>query len=131
MLNLKEQKNSRKQGDIGVGAAIGFFTSRGYTVCIPLTESQRYDLVVEISGVLRKLEVKTVYYKRHGIYQVTLKTCGGNRSGTGKLKVLSSNDADLLFILTEDETFYLIPIDILHGRKTISLNSSWDPYKLN
>lgn len=51
--------NSKQQGDVGLGAAIGWFTSKGYTVCIPLTDSQDYDLVVETKGKLEKVQVKT------------------------------------------------------------------------
>ena len=53
MLN---QKNSRKQGDVGLGRAIAYFTSEGFTVCLPLTDNQDYDLVVEKENGLKKIE---------------------------------------------------------------------------
>ena len=37
--------NSKRQGNIGIGAAIAWFTVHGYTVSIPLTDSQDYDLI--------------------------------------------------------------------------------------
>ena len=43
-MSLRGQKNSKKQGDIGLGIAIGWFATQGYTVCVPLTDSQDYDL---------------------------------------------------------------------------------------
>jgi hypothetical protein len=43
---LTGHKNTKKQGDVGL--AIGWFTSQGHTVCVHLTDSQDYDLVVEI-----------------------------------------------------------------------------------
>lgn len=36
---LLEQKNSKKQGDVGLDLAIVYFTSKGYCVSIPLTDS--------------------------------------------------------------------------------------------
>ena len=39
--------NSKKQGDWGLGRAIAYFTLKEYTVSVPLTESQDYDLIVD------------------------------------------------------------------------------------
>lgn len=47
---MLEQVNSKKQGDVGLGTDISFFTQRGWTVSIPLTDSQDYDLVVDEGG---------------------------------------------------------------------------------
>lgn len=53
-------KNTKKQGDYGLGSAISYFTSQGYNISIPLTDSQDYDLVVEdTAGFLKKVQVKT------------------------------------------------------------------------
>lgn len=86
-----EQHNNRKQGDVGLGMAISWFTSHGYTVCIPLTDSQRYDLVVEMDSELKKIQVETPNHrpgdKKSGQYGVCIKTSGGNKSGTGKIKL--------------------------------------------
>ena len=49
---MRKYKNSKKQGDAGLGIAIEYFTTKGYCVCIPLTDSQEYDLVVEIQNKL-------------------------------------------------------------------------------
>ncbi len=127
---LSEQRNSRKQGDVGLGAAIGYFTTRGYTVCIPLTDSQEYDLVVELEDGLKKIQVKTTYYKTpSGNYSANLKTCGGNRTGTGKIKYFSDSFADYVFILCESGDIYLIPSGIL-GRCTVTLGATYEEYKL-
>ncbi len=49
-------KNSKKQGDIGLGAAIAYFTFKGFTVSIPLTDSQDYDLVVDDGHKLSRIQ---------------------------------------------------------------------------
>ena len=41
------RRNPRHQGDIGVGAAIEHFATAGHRVFVPLSESQRYALVVD------------------------------------------------------------------------------------
>lgn len=51
---LKDKKNSRKQGDAGLGIAIGWFAKQEWTICFPLTDNQDYDLVVEKDFGLKK-----------------------------------------------------------------------------
>jgi Holliday junction resolvase-like predicted endonuclease len=75
---LKEQRNSKKKGDVGLGAAIAYFTRMGYCVCLPLTDSQEYDLIVDIDKILHKVQVKTTTHKKKsGVYSVELRTLDG------------------------------------------------------
>lgn len=39
--------NSKKQGDVGMCYAIAYYSRLGWTVSIPITDSQDYDLLVE------------------------------------------------------------------------------------
>lgn len=78
--------NTKQQGDVGLGAAIAAFTKYNATVCIPLTDSQDYDLVVEGNYGLKKVQVKRCTYKRNNLFRVSLTVKGGNRSGAGKIK---------------------------------------------
>lgn len=57
--NSIRRGNPRKQGLIGVGDAIAWFCSHGYDVCLPLNDSQKYDLVVDLGGDLHRVKVKT------------------------------------------------------------------------
>lgn len=101
--------NSRRQGNVGIGSAVAYFTSIGATVSIPLTDSQEYDLVVDIKGTLKKVQVKTSIYKRDGRYEVHLATRGGNQSWSGVSKKFNPDKVDELFILTGDGKRYCIP----------------------
>jgi hypothetical protein len=130
MLNLKESTNSKKQGDVGMGIAIGYFASAGYTVAIPLTDSQDYDLVVEVGSNLKKVQVKTVYRKTpSGNYQVNLRVCGGNRSGQ-TVKMFDNTSVDYLFVVTDDNVKYLIPSNIITSTTVITLNDDLNMYKV-
>lgn len=122
--------NTRQQGSVGVAAAIHYFVSKGYAVSIPLSEVQRYDLVVD-DGKLNRIECKTTRYKNpDNYYLVGLKTCGGNQSGAGTSKKLNQADCDLVFIKCEDNTHYVIPSDQLHGKSTLQLSPKWDKFKV-
>ena len=126
---LSGHKNSKKQGDVGMGVAIGWFASQGTTVCIPLTDSQDYDLVVEIDGSLKKVQVKTTRCIRAGYYQCNLKVCGGNKSGT-TTKLFDSSFVDYLFAVTGDNSKYLIPTTAITATSSISLGLNYKQYLL-
>ena len=40
-------KNTKEQGNIGLGCAIQYFSQNLYTVSWPLNDSQDYDLIIE------------------------------------------------------------------------------------
>jgi hypothetical protein len=126
---LDKYKNTRKQGDAGLGAAIAFFTSKGLGVAIPLTDSQEYDLIVD-DGQLKRVQVKTTTYTvKSGNHMVSLTTKGGNRTGIGKIKKFDPAQVDALFILTP-ETQYCIPTAAIGGQSTITLSSKYDQYQV-
>lgn len=126
---LNEHRNTKKQGDEGLGAAIAYFCERGDCVNIPLTDSQEYDLIADCGGTLRKIQVKTSTYKtKYGSYSINLSVKGGNRSSTGKIKPFDNQAVDFVFVLTP-ESRYLIPADVL-GVSTATLGSVYDCYKV-
>ncbi len=116
-------KNSKKQGDAGLGIAIAYFTSKGYDVALPLTDSADWDLIVEIDGSLKRVQVKTsVQLSKSGIMKFNANVNGGNKSGKGKTKLISSQQWDLLFLyhLVTQKTA-LIPKDALETQGQINL----------
>jgi hypothetical protein len=123
---LENHKNTRKQGDVGLGIAIGYFASQGTTVCLPLTDSQEYDLVVDLDNRLQKVQVKTTRLKARGKsgYDVQLKTSGGNQSWSGISKRFDSSKVDLLFVLTGDGSKYLIPSECVRGTCVIVIGNT-------
>lgn len=120
-------KNSKKQGDYGVGEAICYFTGIGATVLIPISDSQDYDLVVD-DGILKRIQVKTTTFKEpSGNYNFSLVVSGGNRSGTGKRK--KPTEIDYYFLVCPHGN-YLIPYKELEGRSTITTCDKYKKFKL-
>lgn len=120
--------SSQQQGNAGMGRAISYFTGKGLTVCLPLNDCQDYDLVVEIDGNLKKVQVKTTrFIAPSGAYQVSLVSSGGT-NGTVYATV-STGSCDLLFVATESGDDYLIPKDILPS-KSVNLSGKWLDYKV-
>lgn len=118
--------NSKKQGDIGLGTAIAWFTINGYTVCIPLTDSQDYDLVVEKNNDLERVQVRTTTVQEpSGGYQLNLRTSGGNQSWNKVIKTINSKTSDLLFAVADNGDCYMIPTNKITAKNAIVLGSKW------
>lgn len=120
--------NTKQQGDRGVAAAIAFYTLQGFGVSVPLTDNERYDIIVDKKSDLLRVQCKTTTYKRNEkrAYEVMLRTSGGNQSWSGVSKTISSEECDLLFILSGDGRAYEFEPDIFHGKSSLSLGPTKD-----
>lgn len=124
-----EYENTKKQGDAGVGMAIGWFASRGWTVSIPLTDSQDYDLIVD-NGAIQRVQVKSTSFKsKYGVFTISLTVKGGNRSGTGKIKKFDKTKVDAVFALTSTGDMYFIPVNAV-ATSSISLGHKMQKYRV-
>lgn len=100
---------SKAQGNVGVARAVYEYTKKGYTVLAPLSDSDKYDLVVDDGSSLLKVQVKTSRcIAQSGGYSVNLKTSGGNTK-INTIRRRSPTDYDLLFVLTENGKCWNIP----------------------
>jgi len=124
---------TRHQGDVGVMMALLYFTKEGHCSSVPISEGCRYDLLVEIDGLIQRVQVKTSGQRARASdgWDVRLATCGGNKSGQGKRKCLDASEFDLLFILTEDGQTWLIPSSEVDGNGMIVVGGpKWDAYSV-
>jgi hypothetical protein len=126
-MKLKEHKNSKMQGNVGLGAAIAHYTAAGYVVSVPLNDSQDYDLVIDSGICLKKVQVKTTRFQddNNGHYIVMLCSC--NLQG----KTTFDNTAvDEVFVLTEEGTKYVILAHDIKVKNSISLGPKYEKYKI-
>ena len=72
--------------------------------------------------------MKTTTHHRDGVFQVNLRTMGGNRSGSGRTKKFDKAAVDYLFVATEGGVQYLIPSERLRGTSTIALGPYYDEF---
>lgn len=101
--------NTKKKGDRGIGRAICAFTAHDWTVCLPVTDSQDYDLVVDIPAIgLQRVQVKYIAREvRPGCFQAQLGIRGGTRGGVWKKP--ADMNFDWLFIAAADGSDWMIP----------------------
>ena len=119
--------NFKKQGDAGLGQAIAWMTMKGYHISLPLTDSQDYDLIADIGGELKKIQIKTgTCVSDCGIGVIYSTVSGGNRSGTGKAKKICDQDWDYLFgyhFITKQTIF--VPKEKLPASGQINLGKKY------
>lgn len=114
-----------------MGETIAAFTREGWTVCVPLTDNQPYDLVIDRGNGPERVQVKTTRYKtKYGVYQTALRTNGGNRSGGGKAKLFSPEEVEWLFVLNNDGDKYLIPAAAVSSGSALNLGRATLKYKM-
>lgn len=122
--------NWKKQGDIGMCYAITYYSKMGWTISIPITDSQDYDLIVDTGSSLLKVQVKTTnQIAPSGASIVALRTNGGNKSGNTS-KNFDENESDLLFVMTNRAEFFSIPRKEITAVSTITLSEKYLPYKV-
>lgn len=121
-------ETNKDKGRTSLGIAIAYFSSNGYTVSIPLNDTQDYDLVIESEGVLQTVQIKSTGCKtKYDKFQVALKSCGGTKGKT--YKTLIDTKVNLLCVITEDLDIYVIPVSEIKNKTTLNLCNKYLQYK--
>lgn len=119
---------NKEKGNSSLGIAIAYYTSNGYTVSIPLNDTQDYDLIVDKDNILKRVQVKSTACKdRNGKYQVALKSCGGTKGSS--YKTIKNTKIEELFIFLENYNIYIIPIEAVHNVSTLTICNKYEKYK--
>jgi hypothetical protein len=123
--------NPRKQGDAGMGIAIGWFACAGYTVCVPLTDSQPYDLIVDDGehGLQRVSVKSTTRRSPSGAYEVGLRTQGGNKSQF-TIRHFGHAQVEILFVACDDGSRYVIPTSEFSAASEITLGKRFEQFRV-
>ena len=120
---------NKEKGNTSLGIAIAYYAANGYTVSIPLNDTQDYDLIVDKENALKRVQVKSSGCKtKYGNYQVALKSCGGTKGKT--YKTVIDTNIDELFIVTEEIEMYIIPRKKLENKATLNICDKYEKYKV-
>ena len=95
-------RTTQRKGDIAVSKAIARFTYMGYDVLLPITESAAYDLVIDVGGGLKRVQVRY-----SGAKEVPLRRIHSNSKGY-VVKKTKENAYDWLYIYKDDGREFLI-----------------------
>lgn len=121
---------NKEKGNCGLAFAIMYYVSKGYTVSIPLNDTQDYDLVVDREGRLTKVQVKATSQRSPYGYTVARVASTGGTKGI-KYKTVKDTDIDYLFVLTELEEMYEVPITDINTDNTINFGPDRQKYRVD
>ena len=100
--------------------AINYFTCQGYTISLPINDTQWYDLVVEKDGKFYTVQCKATQTENGDI---DFRSTGGTNGGVYD-NLLNHSELDYLFCVNKDLNMWLIPIkDIQQNRRSIRLRT--------
>lgn len=103
-------ETNKDKGRAGMSLGIAYFGANGYTVNIPLNDTQWYDFVVEKDGIFQTVQCKATGSSDNVI---SLRSSGGTR-GNAYDNVME-HPVDLLFCLDKDMHIYVIPVSELRN----------------
>ena len=117
--------NRKQIGRVGLSMAINYFTIQGYTVSLPINDTQWYDLIVEKNNQFFTVQCKATQTKNDSI---DLRSTGGTK-GSVYDNALNHSKLDYLFCVNKDLKMWLIPIKDITTSKQIRLRT--EPTKNN
>lgn len=120
-------KSNKDKGRAGLAVAIGYFGTHGYTVSLPLNDTQDYDMLID-NGTIYRISCKATSEKtKYGVSVVSLRNCGGTKGTVYGRE--QNKDIDFVFVLNENKEMWLLPKEILTSN-SINLGSKYEQYKL-
>ena len=119
---------NKDKGRAGISAAIGYFGMNGYTVSIPLNDTQDYDLIVDDGTKLMKISCKaTGSRSSSGASIVGLRNSGGTSGSVYGRE--NEKDNDYVFVLNELGEMWLLPKNIL-TTNSMNLGEKYSQYRI-
>lgn len=117
--------NRKNIGRIGLSMAINYFTYQGYTISLPLNDTQWYDMVVEKDGKFETVQCKATFTQNDAI---DFRSTGGTK-GTTYDNLLNHSELDWLFCVNKDFNMWLIPVKDITTNNQLTLRT--EPTKNN
>ena len=96
---------NKQKGNAGIALCIAYFGTHGYTVSIPLNDTQWYDLIVEKDGIFQTVQCKFTSSKNNTI---SFRSTGGTKGEV--YDNILNHDLDLLFCADKDLNLFVIPM---------------------
>ena len=108
--------NRTNVGRAGMALAIAYYGSNGYTVNIPLNDTQWYDLILEKEGQFYTVQCKATATENDTI---DLRSKGGTKGET--YDHVLDHETDYLFCLSKEGNMYSIPVEDIrkYGTKKV------------
>jgi hypothetical protein len=130
-----------KIGQAAFAIAIQELTLLGYTVSVPLTDTQPFDLIISnYEGTAHQsVQVKGSTYKGEDGNNYLIKLgpmIGYNKNGKTARKSFADNKCDMIFIVTGNifngqYDTYLLPREIITNISSVRIGTKFEKYRLS
>ena len=124
-----------KNGTVSELLAEQFFIERGDIVSKPINDFSEYDLIIDTPSLskLQRVQVKTIYFdnsKQRWLASLVTSHIRGN--GRRENKKYSQDSFDIgAFVCKEHDVIYIIPIEELAGKRSITFYPDGKPETVN
>ena len=98
-------ETNKDKGRAGLSLAIAYYGTQGYTISLPLNDTQWYDLIIEKDGVFQTVQCKFTASKNN---EISLRSTGGTKGSV--YDNLLNHNLDILFCADKDMNMYSIPV---------------------
>lgn len=71
--------NTKQIGNIGEAKVLAKFLELGYAVYLPFGDNEKADLVVDLNGSLKKIQIKTTNTTVDGYYIIDFRNCKNHK----------------------------------------------------
>jgi Holliday junction resolvase-like predicted endonuclease len=117
------------QGDLAEAFVVFMLLKQGWTAHLSQVSYSKYDIIVEINGQLKTVQVKSTDSKApSGNFVVTLKTSGGNKTRLSAEDY--DNESDFLAVVTGDSKVYLMPRVQITAKSSMTISDAHLEYLL-
>lgn len=101
-------KTNKDKGRAGLSLAIAYYGTQGYTISLPLNDTQWYDLIIEKDNIFQTVQCKFTASANNSI---SLRSTGGTDGSV--YDILLKHPIDILFCADKDMNMYSIPVQDL------------------
>ena len=117
-------ETNKDKGRAGMALGIAWFGANGYTISIPLNDTQWYDFIAEKDGQFYTVQCKATGTSDNTI---SLRSFGGTNGK--QYDLVGNHSLDYLFCLDKEANMYVIPANEVGQARSIVLRT--EPNKNN
>lgn len=124
---LGDNVNTKTKGSYGELFIMAQAVNRGYTVCVPYGDNQRYDLLFERNGTYNRVQVKYLLPTdgkiKFSMWTVTHNKDVGDTRAYKRVRY-TSEEVDTYAVMNADtHVVYMIPVRDVEHQSTITLRT--------
>ena len=116
-MKIKMELTAKQKGNLTELQCLTAFYQEGCHVSLPYGENSRYDMIVDVNGLLIKVQVKTSSLKGEGAINFSCRSSHVNSTGVKNIRY-TAQEIDYFATFWEGQC-YLVPVSECSTEKTL------------